>query len=89
MYYLTINLQSDLNGIAWKSSYSHMVEAMVVAEQVGVRMMKEYFEIKVSKATPQYGFWKGLTLFGDKSYQAVKNELKVDLLRRGCIDMLS
>ena len=62
---------------------------MVIAEQVGVRMVKEYFEIEASKATPQYGFRKGLKLFGDKDYQAGKNELKVNLLGRRCIDMLS
>ena len=66
-----------------------MVSAMMVAEQAGVRMMKEYFEIEASKATPQYGFRKGLTLFGDEGYQAAKNELKVNLLERGCINMLS
>ena len=65
-----------------------MVSAMMVAEQAGVRMMKEYIEIKASKATPQYEFRMGLTLFGDKGYQAAKNELKVNLLGRGCIDML-
>ena len=43
--------------------------------------MKEHFEIK--------GFRKALKLFGDKGYQATKNELKVNLLGRGCIDMLS
>ena len=64
--YLTRNLQSDLDGIAWESSYSHMVLAMVIAEQVGVRMMEEYFEIEASKATLQYGLRKGLKLFGDK-----------------------
>ena len=62
---------------------------MVIAEQVGVRMMKEYFEIEASKATPQYGFRRGLKLFGDKGYQAAKNEPKVNLLERGCINMLS
>ena len=51
-----------------------MVSAMMVAEQAGVRMMKEYFEIEASKATPQYGFRKGLTLFGDGGYQAAKHE---------------
>ena len=66
-----------------------MVLAMIVAEQVGVRMMKKYFEIEASKATPQYGFRKALTLFGNKGYQAAKNELKVNLLERGCINMLS
>ena len=66
-----------------------MVLAIVVVEQAGVRMMKEYFEIKASKATSQYGFGKGLTLFRDKGCQAAKNELKVNLLGRGYIDMLS
>ena len=62
---------------------------MVIAEQVRVRMMKEYFEIEASKATPQYVFRKGLKLLGDKGYQATQNELKVNLLGSGCIDMLS
>ena len=33
---------------------------MVVAKQAGVRMMKEYFEIEVSKSTPQYELSKHL-----------------------------
>ena len=81
-------LDSDIDGSVWQSG-AHMVSAMMVAKQVGVRMMKEYFEIEASKATPQYGFRKGLTLFGDKGYQAAKNELKVNLLGGGCINMLS
>ena len=82
-------LDSDLDGDMWQSTGAHIVSAMMVVEQVGVRMMKEYFEIEASKATPQYGFRKGLTLFGDKGYEAAKNELKVNLLGRGCIIMLS
>ena len=66
-----------------------MVLVMMVAEQVGVRMMIEYFKIEASKATPKYGFRKRLKLFDDKGYQAAKNELKVNLLGRECIDMLS
>ena len=58
-------LDLDL-GIGWESTGGHMVSAMMVAEQAGVRMMKEYFEIETSKATPQYGFRKGLTLSSDK-----------------------
>ena len=79
------NLQSDLDGEAWdldESAYGHIASAMVVAEQVRVRMMKEYFKIEESKATPQYEFRKGLKLFGDKGYQVTKNELKVNLLGR-------
>ena len=82
-------LDSDLDGSVWQSTGAHMVSAMMVAEQAGKRMMKEYFEIKASKATPQYGFRKGLTLFGDKGYQVATNKLKVNLLGRVCIDMLS
>ena len=66
-----------------------MVSSMIVAEHVGVRMMKEYFEIETSKATPQYGFRKGLKQFGDEGYQATKDKLKVNLLGRGCTDKLS
>ena len=36
-------LDSDLDGIGWESTGAHMVSAMMVAEQVGVGMMKEYF----------------------------------------------
>ena len=82
-------LDSDLVGNMWQSTGAHMVSDMMVAEQVGVRMMKEYFVTEASKATTQYGFRKGLTLFSDKIYQASKNELKVNLLGRGCTDMLS
>ena len=66
-----------------------MVSSMMVAEDVGVGMLKEHFEIEALKATPEYGFRKGLKLFGNKGYQATKDELKVNLLGRGCIDMLS
>ena len=61
---------------------------VVMAKQAGVRMMKEYFEIEESKSTPQYGFRKGLKLFGDEGYQAAKIELETNLLERGCIDMI-
>ena len=85
-------LQSTL-GTAWdldvESSRGHMISSMMVTEYVGVRMMKEYFEIEASKATQQYGFRKGLKLFNDEGYQATKVELKVNLLGRGCTNMLS
>ena len=61
----------------------------MVAEDVGVRMTKEYFEIEPSKATPQYEIRKRLELFSDKGYQATKDKVKVNLIGRGCIDMLS
>ena len=61
-------LKSNLDGEAWDLAYGHMVSFMRVAVHVGVRMMKEYFKIEASKATPQYGFRKGLKLFGDEGY---------------------
>ena len=42
-----------------------------------------------SKATPQYGFRKGLDLFCNEDYQAAKDKLKENLLGRRCIDILS
>ena len=75
-------------GPYWNEMNSHIcptLGAMVVAKQAGVQMMKEYFEIEASKSTPQYGFRKGLKLFGDKGYQAAKDKLETNLLGRGCI----
>ena len=57
--------------------------AMVVAEQTGIQMMEEYFEIEASKSTLQYGLRKGSKFFGDEGYQAAKNELEENLLGRG------
>ena len=45
-------LNSNLDGPSWDIIGAHMSSAMVVAEQAGVRMMKKYFEIEASKATP-------------------------------------
>ena len=51
-------LDLDL-GRGWESTGGHMVSAMMVAEQAGVRMMKEYFEIEASKATPNMNSGRG------------------------------
>ena len=86
------NNGQGLNGPYWQQMGSYIcstLSAMVVAEQAGIQMMKEYFEIEASKSTPQYGFRKGLKLFGHEGYQAAKDELKANLHGRGCIDMLS
>ena len=66
-----------------------MLSEKLVAEQAGIRMMKKYFEIEAFKSTSQFVFKKGLKLFGDEGYQATKDELKTNLIGRGCIDMLS
>ena len=79
-------------GPCWRTAIAHLcpiLGATVTAEQAGVQMMKEYFEIEASKSTPQYRFRKGLKLFGDKGYQAVKDKLETNILERGCIDTLS
>ena len=58
-----------LNGAYWDQVGSHIcpiLGAMLVAKQTGVRITKEYSGIEASKSTPQYGFRKGLKLFGDK-----------------------
>ena len=84
------NNGTGLNGLHWMKSYiCPTLSVMVVTEQAGIRMMKEYFEIEASKSTPQYGFRKGLKLFGDEGYQASKNKLETNLLGGGFIDMLS
>ena len=89
-------LPSAKNGTGLNRPYWHQMGspicptllAMVVAEQARIQMMKEYFEIEASKSTPQYGFRKGLKLFGNEGYQAAKDKLETNLLGRGCIDML-
>ena len=80
--------QKGLGVSNWIDTYP-MIASMNVAEEVDIRMIKEYFEIDASKTTSQYRFRKGLKLFGDRGYQATKNELEKNLLGRGCIDMLS
>ena len=51
-------------------------------------MMQTYFEIEALLSTPQYGFCKGLELFGDKGYQAALKELDKNLVGRGFIEVL-
>ena len=83
---------SELDGDYWRLLAPYIcpkVSAMGVAEQAGIQMIKEYFEIEASKSTPQYRFRKGLKIFSDEGHQAATEELKTNLLGRGCIDMLS
>ena len=58
-------------------------------QQEGANMMQTYFEIKASLSTPQYGFRRGLQLFGNKGYQAALKELDKNLVGRGYIKVLS
>ena len=63
--------------------------AMMVAEQAGIKMMQEYFELEASKSTPMYGLRKGLQIFGDSGYESTVKELRDNLIGRGCIDVLT
>ena len=75
------------DGLAYTHPY-YMIISMIVAEEVGVRRMKENFETKTStKSTIQ--IQKNLNLFGNKDYQAARDELGMYLLGREYIDMLS
>jgi len=90
-------IKSDLDGEFWEWEVNcHTIIhtdgtsfAMMVAEQAGVKMMQEYFELEASKSTPMYGFRKGLKIFGDPGYQSTIKELKDNLIGRGCIDVLN
>ena len=65
------NNGSGLNKPYWYQMGSHIcpiLSAMVVVEQAGIRIMKEYFEIETSKSTLQYRFRKGLKPFGNERY---------------------
>ena len=57
-------------------------------EATANKMLNDYFQMEASKATPQYGFRKGLQIFGDKGYIVVVSELKDNLLGRKCVRML-
>ena len=57
-------------------------------QQERANMMQTYFKIKVSLSTPQYGFCRGLELFGDEGYQAALKDLDKNLVGRGCIEVL-
>ena len=70
------------DGAEWGGNAYPMIILMIIAKDVGVRMMKKYFEIKVSKALPQNKFWKRLSLFSDEDYQAAKDEFGKNLLGR-------
>ena len=43
-------------------------------QQNGANMMQTYFEIEASLLTLQYGFCKGLELFGDKGYKRTRQK---------------
>ena len=52
-------------GSDFKYSAAHTT---FMEQQDGANMMQTYFEIEASLSTPQYGFCKGLELFGEVGY---------------------
>ena len=50
--------------------------------------VSEFNKIEASVATPQYGFNKGLKLFGKVDYKATVKELSENLLDRGTVEMV-
>ena len=68
-----------------------MIGAMLSTDNnanVNPEFMSDYFKLEASKSTPQYGFKKGLKLFQEEGRAATIKELKDNLIRRGCLDML-
>ena len=63
-------------------------ESILTVEATANKMLNDYFRMEASKATPQYGFRKGLKVFGDEGYDAAVCELKDNLLGRDCVRML-
>ena len=81
-------IESTLDGNHWKDQ---VVGAMINNDDDEidkVKAMEEYFTMEASKSTPQYGFRKGLEIFGEDGKQAAMNELKNNLVGRGCLNML-
>ena len=89
-------LDSDINPDGyWNVGSDSVIDhegtmfAMLMAEQAGVKMMQEYFELEVSESTLMYGYRKGLRIFGDPGYQATVKGLRYNLVGCGYIDVLT
>ena len=61
---------------------------MMEAKKKVHNMIIEYYTMKASAATPEYGFAKGLKLFGKEWIEATYKELKNNLLDKACVRML-
>ena len=84
---LLYEIQSKLDGDHWAEP---VLGAMIASKENEVdksKVMKDYF-MKASQSTSQYGFKKGLEVFGDDGKEAAMKELKDNLVGRGCLKML-
>ena len=64
--------------------WNNFTGAMMETEKKVDNVMNQYYIIE-SAATLQYGFSKGLTLFGKEGIEATYKELKNNLLDRDCV----
>ena len=85
---LMYEVQSKLNGPYWNEQIVGAMMTTNSGETNQAKAMEEYFSMNASKSTPQYGFRKGLELFGEEGHAAAVKELRDNLLGRGCLKML-
>ena len=68
--------------------WENFAGAMMDAQKKVHNIMKDNYTMTASAATPQYGFAKGLELFGKEGIEATYKELKINLVDRDCVRML-
>jgi hypothetical protein len=73
-------LDNTLDGPHWNNC-THTQYCMSV--------ISGYGNLEATLSTPQYGFQKGLKIFGEGGYKATIKELDTNLIGRNVIDMLS
>jgi hypothetical protein len=73
-------LDSTLDGKHWNNC---------VHTQYCMSVISGYGNLEATLSTPQYGFQKGLKLFGEGGYKATIKELDANLIGRNVIDMLT
>ena len=73
-------IKSDL-GSYWGDG---LAGTLMDAEDKVVNILKNYSEMNASFSTQQFGFMKGLKLFGDAGYHATVKELEENLVD-GCL----
>ena len=59
-------------------------EPELKVEATATKILEEYFEMGLSRATPQNGFKKGLKVFKSDGYKATVKELRDNWIGRKC-----
>jgi hypothetical protein len=73
-------LDNTLDGPHWSNC---------IHTQYCMSVISGYGNLEATLSTPQYGFQKGLKMFGEGGYKATIKELDANLIGRNVIDMLS